>query len=82
MMRFVVPLLAAILATALAISSASAQEWSQVSSPSPGPTQVVGFYSAGCIQGAQALPTELGGRDGPEPVRYGEWEKNGRCIDF
>ena len=28
------------------------------------------------------LPTELGGRDGPEPVRYGDWEKNGRCIDF
>ena len=28
------------------------------------------------------LPTELGGRDGPEPVRYGDWEKNGRCSDF
>lgn len=26
---------------------------------------------------------ELGGRrDGPEPTRYGDWEKNGRCIDF
>jgi hypothetical protein len=28
------------------------------------------------------LPTEIGGRKGPEPVRYGDWEKNGRCIDF
>jgi hypothetical protein len=28
------------------------------------------------------LPTEVGGRDGPEPTRYGDWEKNGRCIDF
>ena len=30
------------------------------------------------------VPTqkEIGGRDGPEPVRYGDWEKNGRCIDF
>jgi len=27
-------------------------------------------------------PKEIGGRDGPEPVRYGDWEKNGRCIDF
>ena len=27
-------------------------------------------------------PTEIGGRDGPEPTRYGDWEKNGRCIDF
>lgn len=29
-----------------------------------------------------AMPTELGGRDGPEPVRYGDWEKNGLAIDF
>lgn len=28
------------------------------------------------------LPTELGGRDGPEPVRYGDWEKGGLAIDF
>jgi hypothetical protein len=25
---------------------------------------------------------EVGGRDGPEPTRFGDWEKNGRCIDF
>lgn len=31
---------------------------------------------------AQTLPTELGGRDGPEPVRYGDWEKKGLAIDF
>lgn len=28
------------------------------------------------------LPTELGGRDGPEPVRYGDWEKKGLAVDF
>ncbi|HJW46741.1 MAG TPA: DUF1674 domain-containing protein [Lysobacter sp.] len=27
-------------------------------------------------------PREWGGREGPEPTRYGDWEKNGRCIDF
>jgi len=27
-------------------------------------------------------PREIGGRDGPEPTRFGDWEKNGRCIDF
>jgi len=27
-------------------------------------------------------PKEIGGRDGPDPTRYGDWEKNGRCIDF
>jgi len=26
--------------------------------------------------------TEVGGRVGPDPTRYGDWEKNGRCIDF
>lgn len=31
---------------------------------------------------AQDLPKELGGRDGPEPVRYGDWEKKGIAVDF
>jgi len=31
---------------------------------------------------APARPREIGGRDGPEPTRYGDWEKAGRCIDF
>jgi len=35
-------------------------------------TQVVGHEA----------PVEIGGRDGLEPTRYGDWEKNGRCIDF
>jgi hypothetical protein len=25
---------------------------------------------------------EIGGRAGPDPTRFGDWEKNGRCIDF
>jgi hypothetical protein len=25
---------------------------------------------------------EINGRNGLEPTRYGDWEKNGRCIDF
>ena len=28
------------------------------------------------------LPPELGGRDGPEPVRFGDYEKKGLCVDF
>ena len=27
-------------------------------------------------------PREIGGPKGPEPTRYGDWEKAGRCIDF
>jgi hypothetical protein len=29
-----------------------------------------------------SLPREIGGREGPEPTRFGDWEKSGRCIDF
>jgi len=25
---------------------------------------------------------EIGGPTGPEPTRFGDWEKKGRCIDF
>lgn len=31
---------------------------------------------------ALALPTEQGGRDGPEPTRFGDWEKKGVAVDF
>lgn len=27
-------------------------------------------------------PREIGGPEGPEPTRYGDWEKKGRCVDF
>lgn len=30
----------------------------------------------------QQPPGEIGGREGPEPTRYGDWEVNGRCSDF
>ncbi len=32
--------------------------------------------------GTPGLPTELGGRDGPDPVRFGDWEKKGLAVDF
>ncbi|MBO6902933.1 MAG: DUF1674 domain-containing protein [Rhizobiaceae bacterium] len=31
---------------------------------------------------AQKRETEVGGPKGPEPVRYGDWERKGRAIDF
>jgi hypothetical protein len=27
-------------------------------------------------------PREIGGPKGPEPTRFGDWERRGRCIDF
>ena len=31
---------------------------------------------------ARDLPNELGGRNGPEPTRFGDWEKKGITSDF
>jgi hypothetical protein len=28
------------------------------------------------------VSTEMGGRGGLDPTRYGDWEKTGRCIEF
>jgi hypothetical protein len=30
----------------------------------------------------KALPPELGGREGPDPARYGDWEVKGIASDF
>jgi hypothetical protein len=39
-------------------------------------------YEPAADESETARPVEIGGRDGPEPTRYGDWEKHGRCIDF
>jgi hypothetical protein len=31
---------------------------------------------------AKSPPAEIGGPSGPEPTRFGDWERNGRCTDF
>ncbi len=38
--------------------------------PDPGPS------------GEPGKPKEIGGPSGPEPTRYGDWERKGRCYDF
>ena len=30
----------------------------------------------------QDAPKEFGGPKGPEPTRFGDWERGGRCVDF
>jgi hypothetical protein len=34
------------------------------------------------LRTANPRPKEIGGRDGPDPTRYGDWEKNGIASDF
>ena len=33
-------------------------------------------------EAALHLPAEKGGREGPEPTRFGDWEKKGVAVDF
>ena len=33
-------------------------------------------------ESARSPQKEIGGPQGPEPTRFGDWERKGRCIDF
>jgi hypothetical protein len=49
---------------------------SAVASPRPGP-------AAARAASPPATPKdEIGGPEGPEPTRYGDWERKGICVDF
>jgi len=60
----------------------------------PGENRLVENQCGECEQGAPKYSPEHGPEHGPEhseeyggpkgrePTRYGDWEKNGRCIDF
>ena len=37
---------------------------------------------AGESAAPQPKRSEVGGPGSPEPTRFGDWERNGRCIDF
>ncbi len=69
-MRFVIPLLAGFLAMA---AEAAANDWADVSTPAPGPPQSIGFYTAGCLQGAQALPLDGPGYEAIRISRNRYW---------
>jgi hypothetical protein len=47
--------------------------------PPPKPEQA---ERSGATPAALRPPQEVGGREGPEPTRFGDWELRGRCIDF
>src|SRR5262244_2225986 len=47
--------------------------WSTVSTPAPGPPQSIGFYTAGCLQGAQPLPLDDPGYEAIRVSRNRTW---------
>ncbi len=51
----------------------------------PKPTPKRAEIAAGSADPGPADPSgkkELGGPKGPEPTRFGDWERDGRCVDF
>lgn len=81
-MRFVVPLFAGILSMVAQMGTqAAAQDWATVTTPAPGPTQSIGFYTAGCLQGAAALPLEGPGYEAIRISRNRYWGQP-VTIDF
>ena len=58
----------------------------QSSSPSegttPAPTEVSPLPAPASSTAAPAAPEEIGGKKRLEPTRYGDWELNGKCVDF
>ncbi len=62
-------------AKALQVETAGSERGGEQQAAEAAEGQVSGTSTA-------TLPPEIGGRDGPEPTRFGDWEKSGRCIDF
>jgi hypothetical protein len=50
--------------------------------PAQSPSSSALSQSAGGLSKLTRTQHEVGGRDGPDPTRYGDWERRGRCIDF
>ena len=45
------------------------------------PTEKVQTYDRNQVS-RKGCVREIGGPKGPEPTRFGDWERSGRCIDF
>ena len=45
-------------------------------------TEAAADKPSGDAKKPAAPNVETGGPKGPEPTRYGDWERKGRCIDF
>ena len=54
----------------------------QGSEPEQIPPAAATGTATGTAKADASRPVEIGGPGGPEPTRYGDWERRGRCIDF
>ena len=62
-----------------------------IETPTPSPPRILTPAAQRALAEAEArrvaraeaeLATEHGGPTGPEPTRYGDWEKKGLAVDF
>jgi hypothetical protein len=66
-----------------AVASGSLSAQAALAAPVPEAPATGGLVApAAPAAGQPVLPREIGGRAGPEPTRFGDWERSGRCIDF
>lgn len=50
--------------------------------PAPKPAQNAADTPSEAKPADPEKKPELGGPKGPEPTRFGDWERDGRCVDF
>ncbi|XP_070054890.1 uncharacterized protein [Nicotiana tomentosiformis] len=58
------------------------KEKEKVDNKIEGSTEVEGENDEGGSDNINKKTGEIGGPKGPEPTRYGDWERGGRCSDF
>ena len=64
-------------------TGAAPRQTAQAAPPVPTPRPTPTGKPTGELAGEPAgKPKEIGGPSGPEPTRYGDWERNGICVDF
>ncbi len=64
-------------------TGAAPRQTAQAAPPAPTPQPTPTGKPTGELAGEPAgKPKEIGGPSGPEPTRYGDWERNGICVDF
>lgn len=52
------------------------------SQPQPAQTTAASPTPSDAADAPTEIEVEIGGPKGPEPTRFGDWERNGRCSDF
>ncbi len=64
-------------------TGATLRQTAQAAPPAPTPRPTSTGKPTGKPTGEPTgRPKEIGGPSGPEPTRYGDWERNGICVDF